>query len=75
MCPVTRDAGGELCERTKGHNTGNMPALLKIALIVAVVLLVVGLVVEAVQFLLYVGLLLLVGAGVVYILRRSSLTR
>ena len=52
-----------------------MPALLKLVLIVAVVLLVVGVVVKAVQFLLYVGLLLLVGAGVVYFLRRSRLTR
>ena len=57
MCPGTRAPGCGLCERAKGHNTGNMPALLKIALIVALVLLVVGLVVEAVQFLLYVGLL------------------
>ena len=52
-----------------------MPALLKLALIVAVVLLVLGVAVKAVQFLLYVGLLLLVGAGAVYVLRRSSLTR
>ena len=52
-----------------------MPALLKIALIVAVLLLVVGLVVEAVQFLLYVGLLVLVGAGIMFFLRRSRVTR
>ena len=52
-----------------------MPALLKIALIVAVVLLVVGFVVEAVQFLLYVGLLVLVGAGIMSFLRRSRVTR
>ena len=52
-----------------------MPALLKIALIVAVVLLVVGLVVEAVQFLLYMGLLVLVGAGIMFFLRRSRVTR
>ena len=52
-----------------------MPALLKIALIVAVVLLVVGFVVEAVQFLLYVGLLVLVGAGIMFFLRRSRITR
>ena len=52
-----------------------MPALLRIALIVAVVLLVVGLVVEAVQFLLYVGLLVLVGAGIMFFLRRSRITR
>ena len=52
-----------------------MPALLRIALIVAVVLLVVGLVVEAVQFLLYVGLLVLVGAGIMFFLRRSRVTR
>ncbi|MDP9984306.1 flagellar basal body-associated protein FliL [Pseudarthrobacter oxydans] len=52
-----------------------MPALLKIALIVAVVLLVVGFVVEAVQFLLYVGLLVLVGAGIMFFLRRSRVTR
>lgn len=75
MCPVTRAAGGELCERAKGHNTWTMPALLRIALIVAVVLLVVGLVVEAVQFLLYVGLLVLVGAGIMFFLRRSRITR
>jgi hypothetical protein len=75
MCPVTRAAGGALCERTKGHNTGNMPALLKIALIVALVLLVVGLVVKAAQFLLYVGLLVLVGAGIMFFLRRSRVTR
>jgi hypothetical protein len=52
-----------------------MPALLKIALIVAVVLLVVGFVVEAVQFLLYLGLLVLVGAGIMFFLRRSRVTR
>ena len=52
-----------------------MPALLRIALIVAVVLLVVGLVVEAVQFLLYVGLLVLVGAGIMFFVRRSRITR
>ena len=75
MCPMTLTAGRELCERTKGHNTGNMPALLKLALIVALVLLVVGLVMEAVQFLLYVGLLVLVGAGIMFVLRRSRITR
>ena len=52
-----------------------MPALLKFALIVAVVLLVVGIVVEAVQFLLYVGLLVLVGAGILFFLRRSRISR
>ena len=52
-----------------------MPALLKTALIVALVLLVVGLVVEAVQFLLYVGLLALVGAGILFFLRRSRISR
>jgi len=52
-----------------------MPALLKLALMVALVLLVVGLVVEAVQFLLYVGLLVLVGAGIMFFLRRSRITR
>ncbi|MEC5179633.1 hypothetical protein [Arthrobacter sp. CG_A4] len=52
-----------------------MPALLKLALIVALILLVVGVVVEAVQFLLYVGLLVLVGAGIVHFLRRSRVTR
>ena len=52
-----------------------MPALLKIALIVALGLLIVGLVVEAVQFLLYVGLLVLVGAGIMFFLRRSRITR
>lgn len=75
MCPVTRKADGRLCERTKGHNTGSMPALLKMALIVALVLLVVGVVVEALQFLLYVGLLVLVGAGILFFLRRSRITR
>ena len=44
-------------------------------MIVAVVLLVVGLVVEAVQFLLYVGLLVLVGAGIMVFLRRPRVTR
>ena len=72
---MTRAAAGELCERGKEHNTWSMPALLKIALIVALVLLVVGLVVEAVQFLLYVGLLILVGAGIMFFLRRSRTTR
>ncbi|MGO4192509.1 hypothetical protein AB4Y67_12650 [Arthrobacter sp. YAF17] len=52
-----------------------MPALLKFALIVALVLLVVGLVVKAVQFLLYVGLLVLVGAGVMFFVRRSRISR
>lgn len=52
-----------------------MPALLKLALMVALVLLVVGLVVEAVQFLLYVGLLVLVGAGILFVVRRSRVTR
>jgi peptidoglycan/LPS O-acetylase OafA/YrhL len=72
---VTRAAGGELCEHTKGHNTWSMPALLKFALIVALVLLVVGLVVKAVQFLLYVGLVVLVGAGVLFFARRARITR
>ncbi|MCB5273679.1 hypothetical protein BJG92_01203 [Arthrobacter sp. SO5] len=52
-----------------------MPALLKFALIVAVVLLAVGLAVKAVQFLLYVGLLVLVGAGIMYFLRRARSIR
>lgn len=52
-----------------------MPALLKLALIVALALLVVGIVVEAVQFLLYVGLLVLVGAGILFFLRRSRISR
>lgn len=52
-----------------------MPALLKLALIIALVLLVVGFVVEAVQFLLYVGLLVLVGSGVLFFLRRSRSLR
>lgn len=52
-----------------------MPALLKLALIIALVLLVVGLVVQAVQFLLYVGLLILVGAGAVFFLRRARSPR
>ena len=72
---MTRAAGGELCERAEGHNTKSMPALLKLALIVALVLLVVGLVVEAVQFLLYVGLLVLAGAGILFFLRRSRISR
>ena len=52
-----------------------MPALLKFALIVALVLLVVGLVAKAVQFLLYVGLVVLVGAGVLFFVRRARITR
>jgi hypothetical protein len=52
-----------------------MPALLKLALIIALVLLVVGFVVEAVQFLLYVGLLILVGTGLVSFLRGSRSVR
>ena len=52
-----------------------MPALLKIALVVALVLLVVGLVVKAAQFLLYVSLLVLMGAGIMYFVRRSRITR
>ena len=72
---MTRTAGGKLCEHTKGHNTWSMPALLKLALIVALVLLVVGFVVKAVQFLLYVGLLVLVGAGVMFFLRGSRISR
>ena len=52
-----------------------MPALLKLALIVAVVLLAVGLAVKAVQFLLYIGVLVLVAAGVAYFLRRARSTR
>ncbi|MDQ5862393.1 MAG: hypothetical protein M3536_09030 [Actinomycetota bacterium] len=52
-----------------------MPALLKLALIVAVVLLAVGLVVDAVQFLLYVGVLILVAAGIAFFLRRVRSTR
>ncbi|MCU1510651.1 MAG: hypothetical protein JWM01_2020 [Arthrobacter sp.] len=52
-----------------------MPALLKLALIIALVLLVVGFVVEAVQFLLYVGLLVLAGTGVLFFLRRSRSLR
>jgi hypothetical protein len=51
-----------------------MPALLKLALIIAVVLLAVGVAVKAVQFLLYVGLLALVAAGIVYVLRRARST-
>ena len=72
---MTRTADRELCEHTKGHNTWSMPALLKLALIVALVLLVVGTVVKAVQFLLYVGLLVLVGAGILLLLRRSRISR
>lgn len=52
-----------------------MPALLKIALIVAVVLLVLGVAVKALQFLLYAGLLVLVGAAVLFFLRRSRISR
>ena len=72
---MTRTAGGQLCEHTKGHNTWSMPALLKLALIVALVLLVVGIAVKALQFLLYVGVLVLVGAGILFFLRRSRITR
>lgn len=68
-------AAGGLCEPAHRHNTWNMPALLKLALVVALLLLVVGLVVEAVQFLLYVGLLILAGAGVLFFLRRSRAPR
>jgi hypothetical protein len=52
-----------------------MPALLKLAVIVALVLLVLGLAVQAVQSLLYVGLLVLVGAGIMSFLRRSRVSR
>lgn len=52
-----------------------MPALLKLALILALVLLAVGVVVKAAQFLLSAGLLVLVGAGIVFFLRRSRATR
>jgi hypothetical protein len=52
-----------------------MPALLKLALIVALVLLVLGIAVKALQFLLYVGLLVLVGAGIMFFLRRSRISR
>lgn len=52
-----------------------MPALLKLALIVAVALLALGLAVKAVQFLLYIGLLLLVAAGIMYFLRRARSTQ
>ena len=72
---MTRTAGGKLCEHTKGHNTWSMPALLKLALIVALVLLVVGIAVKALQVLLYVGVLVLVGAGILFFLRRSRITR
>jgi hypothetical protein len=51
-----------------------MPALLKLALIIALGLLVVGFVVEAAQFLLY-SLLILVGAGVLFFPRRSRSLR
>jgi hypothetical protein len=68
-------ASGELCEPADRHNTWIMPALLKLALIIALVLLVVGFVVEAVQFLLYVGFLILVGAGIASFLRRSRSVR
>lgn len=75
MLPVTRATGRELCEHTKGHNTWSMPALLKLALIVALVLLVLGIAVKALQFLLYVGLLVLVGAGIMFFLRRTRTSR
>ena len=52
-----------------------MPALLKLALIVALVLLVVGIAVKALQVLLYVGVLVLVGAGILFFLRRSRISR
>lgn len=51
-----------------------MPALLKLALIIAVVLLAVGLAVKALQFLLSLGLLVLVAAGIMYVLRRARST-
>lgn len=51
-----------------------MPALLKLALIVAVVLLALGVAVKAVQFLLYLGLVALVAAGIMYVLRRARYT-
>jgi hypothetical protein len=52
-----------------------MPALLKLALIVALILLVLGIAVKALQFLLYVGLLVLVGAGIMFFLRRTRTSR
>ena len=52
-----------------------MPALLKLALIVAIVLLAVGLAVKAVQFLIYVGVLVLVAAAVAFFQRRARSTR
>jgi hypothetical protein len=52
-----------------------MPALLKLALLVALVLLAVGLAVKAVQFLLYVGLLVLVAAGIAFFVRRARSAR
>jgi hypothetical protein len=52
-----------------------MPALLKLALIIALVLLVLGLGTEGQQFLLCVGLLVLAGAGVSFSLRRLRTQR
>jgi hypothetical protein len=72
---VTPAEGGQLCERTEGHNTWTMPALLKLAMILALVLLAVGVAVKAAQLLLYVGLLVLAGAGIAFFLRRSHVTR
>lgn len=48
-----------------------MPALPKLALCIAVVLLAAGLAIRTVQFLLAVGLLVLVAAGIMYLLRRA----
>ncbi|MDN4645329.1 hypothetical protein [Arthrobacter sp. PsM3] len=52
-----------------------MPALLKLAMILALVLLAVVVAVKAAQLLLYVGLLVLAGSGVAFFLRRSRVTR
>lgn len=47
-----------------------MKPLLSILVVVAIVLLVLGLIVEAVKFLLYIGLVILVAAGVLLLLNR-----
>lgn len=47
-----------------------MKPLFSVLIVVAIVLLVLGLIVEAVKFLLYIGLVILVVAGVLFVLNR-----
>ena len=61
----------ELGFGTKSDNTDSMPTLLIIAAVIAVIFLGVGIAVEALQFLLYVGLVLLVIAAVMHFVRRG----